>query len=37
LLAARAGEFAAENAAGIPGTRVLREPLSTAQAALSAA
>jgi acetylglutamate kinase len=37
LLAARAGEFAAENAAAIPGTRVLREPLSTAQAALSAA
>jgi acetylglutamate kinase len=37
LLAAHAGEFAAENAAAIPGTRVLREPLSTAQAALSAA
>jgi len=37
LLAAHASEFAVENAAAIPGTRVLREPLSTAQAALSAA
>ena len=37
LLAAHASEFAVENAVAIPGTRVLREPLSTAQAALSAA
>ena len=37
LLAAHAGEAVSENALIIPGTRVLREPLSTAQAALSAA
>jgi acetylglutamate kinase len=37
LLAARASELATERAAAIPGTRVLREPLSTAEAALSAA
>jgi acetylglutamate kinase len=37
LLAAHAREAASDNALVIPGTRVLREPLSTAQAALSAA
>jgi acetylglutamate kinase len=37
LLAARAGAAASDNAPIIPGTRVLREPLSTAHAALSAA
>src|SRR5260370_9538487 len=38
LLASRASESSAtESAALIPGTRVLREPLSAAQAALSAA
>jgi hypothetical protein len=35
LLASHAS--AMEDASGIPGTRILREPLSTAQAALSAA
>ena len=37
LRAAHAGEAASDNAPSIPGTRVLREPLSTTEAALSAA
>jgi len=37
LLAAHASEGSGDSAFVIPGTRVLREPLSTAQAALSAA
>jgi acetylglutamate kinase len=37
LLAARAGDSARSALPAIPGTRVLREPLATAQAALSAA
>jgi acetylglutamate kinase len=37
LLATHAGDTANEHASAIPGTRVLREPLSTAQAALTAA
>jgi hypothetical protein len=38
LLASHAAESSAgDSVAPIPGTRVLREPLSTAQAALSAA
>jgi len=35
--ATHASEAASDNAPSIPGTRVLREPLSAAQAALSAA
>jgi acetylglutamate kinase len=37
LLAARASESSDEMAGAIPGTRILREPLSSAQAALSVA
>jgi acetylglutamate kinase len=37
LLAARASETSEEMPASVPGTRVLREPLSSAQAALSVA